>query len=135
MRYDLAAGGGLLLLVLGLVLVMLLRSDPEELTTTAEVPDAGTAGGEDVQVELSQPTDLTDRVELSWRSTVDELDFAVVVAAEGEPEPVVKLAERSNSMTVPVQPGRKYCFQVQATNGDKVYESDPQPLRGATCSK
>jgi hypothetical protein len=38
-------------------------------------------------------------------------------------------------MTVDVEPGRKYCFLVQATDGDEVYESEPQPLRGATCRK
>ena len=133
-RYDLLAGAGLLLAVVAFVLLLVLRDEPEELIPNSRVPDTAPPPS-DVEVELSRPTDLIDRVELNWRSTESELDFAVVVAAEGEKEPKVLLAKRNQSMTVPVQPGRKYCFQVQATNGNDTYESDPVPLRGATCRK
>lgn len=133
MRYDILAGGGLLLFVLGLVLVMTLRSDPEELTASPQVSDSGQERG-DVQLELSKVTDLVDRVELTWQST-KELDFAVIVAKEGEPEPDTKLAHRRTSMTIAVEPGRKYCFAVQGTDSVETYESEPVPLRGATCSK
>ena len=72
--------------------------------------------------------DLTDKVQLTWTATRD-LDFAVVVAAEGQ-ENQVLLAERNHSMTVAVEPGRKYCFLVQATDGDDVYESNSAPSAG-----
>jgi hypothetical protein len=128
-RYDLLAGAALLLALLALVPLLLLRGDPEEMSTTPRLPAAeGTA---DVRVELAEPVDLTDKVRLSWTAS-RTLDFLVVVAAEGEKTDYV-LAERNNSLTVDVVPGRKYCFLVQATDGDDVYESEPVPLRGATC--
>jgi serine/threonine protein kinase len=131
-RYDLLAGAALLLALLALVPLLLLRSDPEEMNSTPKVPAAGSPTGADVLVELSEPTDLTDQVQLSWHATRD-FDFAVVIAAEGEKAKVL-LAERNHSMTVPVDPAKKYCFQVQATDGgSQVYESKPVPLRGASC--
>ncbi|TDV40081.1 hypothetical protein [Actinophytocola oryzae] len=133
-RYDLLAAGALLLALLALVPLLLLRGDPDEMSSTPRVPSAGGSdSGGAVTVELDQPTDLTDKVQLNWKATRD-LDFAVVVAAEGETTRVL-LAERNHSMTIDVQPGLKYCFLVQASDGDQVYESDPQPLRGASCRK
>jgi Interferon-alpha/beta receptor, fibronectin type III len=103
----------------------------------SNTPRVPAAGGTDpsgrVAVELAAPTDLTNKVELNWKATRD-LDFAVVIAAEGEKTRVL-LAERNHSMTIDVRPGVKYCFMVQASDGDQVYESEPQPLRGATCGK
>lgn len=133
-RYDLLAGAVLVLALVALVPLLMLRGDPDEMSSTPRVPSAG--GGDpagQVTVELAQPTDLTDKVQLNWKATRD-LDFAVVVAPEGE-ETRVLLAERDHSMTVDIEPGLKYCFMVQASDGDRVYESDPQPLRGATCRK
>lgn len=132
-RYDLLAGAALVLALLALVPLLLLRGDPEEISSTPKVPTAGDAGS-DVTVELSTPTDLADKVRLSWRAT-RELDFAVVVAAEGEEQARVLLAEQNHTMTVDVEPGRRYCFLVQATDGDRVYESEPVALRGASCRK
>lgn len=129
-RYDLLAGAALILALLALVPLLLLRGDPDEIASTPKVPAAGDTNG-DVTVELAEPTDLADKVRLNWRAT-RELDFAVVVAAEGETARVL-LADRSHTMTVDVEPGLKYCFLVQATDGDQVYESDPVALRGATC--
>jgi hypothetical protein len=134
-RYDLLAGAALLLALLALVPLLVFRGDPEEISSTPKVPSAGGAdpAGE-VTVELDAPVDLTDKVQLSWKAN-RELDFAVVVAAEGEEKPKVWLVQRDHSMTLEVEPGRKYCFLVQGTQGDQVYESEPQPLRGATCRK
>jgi hypothetical protein len=132
-RYDLLAGAALLLALLALVPLLLLRGDPDEIPSTPKLPAAGGTGATDVTVELAEPTDLTDKVQLTWKATRD-LDFAVVVAAEGEKARVL-LAERSNSMTIEVEPGLRYCFMIQASDGDQVYESEPQPLRGASCRK
>lgn len=133
-RYDLLAGAALVLALLALVPLLLLRGDPDEMSTSSKLPAAGGAGaGGEVTVELAEPTDLSDKVQLTWKATRD-LDFAVVVAAEGESTKVL-LAERNHAMTVEVEPDRKYCFLVQATDGDRVYESEPQPLRGASCRK
>lgn len=134
-RYDLLAGAALLLALLALVPLLIFRGDPEELSSIPKVPSAGGADPAGrVTVELAAPVDLTDKVQLSWKAN-RELDFAVVVAAEGEKNPQVVLAQRDHSTTVEVEPGRKYCFMIQGTDGDDVYESKPQPLRGASCRK
>jgi hypothetical protein len=137
-RYDLLAGAGLVLALLALLPLLFLRNEPEELRTTPQIPEVGAQPPGEVEIVLNEPVDLTNKVELSWRASEPELDFAVVIAAEGEEEPRVLLAERNLTMTVDVRPGIQYCFLVQATeatpNDDNgVYESDPRGLRGATC--
>ncbi len=132
-RYDLLAGAALVLALLALVPLLLLRGDPEEISTTPRVPSANGVDTGAVTVELAEPTDLRSAVQLSWKATRD-LDVAVVVAGEGQRTRVL-LAEREHSMTVDVDPQRKYCFLVQASDGDRVYESEPRPLRGAVCQK
>jgi hypothetical protein len=135
-RYDILAGAALLLALLALVPLLLLRGDPDEISSTSQLPptvrDGGGAG--DVEIKLAAPTDLTDKVELNWTAP-RELDFAVFVAEEEVDEPKVFFAERNHSMTVEVVPGRKYCFMVQATDGDDTYDSNFVGLRGATCRK
>ncbi|GAB3460359.1 serine/threonine protein kinase [Actinophytocola sediminis] len=132
-RYDLLAGAALLLALLALVPLLLLRGDPEEISTTPRVPVANGVDTDAVTVELAEPTDLRSTVRLTWKATRD-LDFAVVIAAEGQRTQVL-LAERAHSMTVDVDPNRRYCFLIQASDGDQVYESRPRPLRGAVCQK
>lgn len=128
-----AVGGGALIGALSVVLVLVLGAEPDELASTPQEPGDGGVVVGDVRVELSPPVDNNDEVELRWQST-RELDFAVVVAAEGEKANVL-LANRKYSMTVDVEPGLKYCLMIQGTDGERVYESQPVPLRGATCRK
>jgi eukaryotic-like serine/threonine-protein kinase len=130
-RYGLIAGGAILLGLLAVLSVLQLHDDPGELTTTPRLPVISGSDAIAVQLELAEPTDRGDHVELTWHSA-RTLDFAVVVAREGEPTRVL-LAQRNRAMTVPVDPGRKYCFLIQATDGNQVYESQPKPLRGAVC--
>jgi serine/threonine protein kinase len=132
-RYDVLAGAAIVLALLALVPLLLLRGDPEEISSIPRVPTANGVETDAVTVELAAPTDLRSTVRLTWKATRD-LDFAVVIAAEGQKTRVL-LAERERSMTVDVEPERKYCFLVQASDGDQVYESAPQPLRGAVCRK
>lgn len=132
-RYDLLAGAALVLALLALVPLLLLRGDPEPIGTAPRIAPAEGAGGGAVTVELAEPTDLRDTVRLSWQASHD-LDFAVVVAGEGQRTEVL-LAERERSMVVDVEPERKYCFLVQASDGDRVYESEPRSVRGAVCRK
>lgn len=85
------------------------------------------------RVELATPVDLGSVVELSWRAP-EGFDSAVVVAAEtGEAKTTIVRQQRT--MKVPVEPGRKYCFLIQITDGNGVQESTPHPIRGAVCQK
>ncbi|MEV8608253.1 hypothetical protein AB0383_10015 [Amycolatopsis sp. NPDC051373] len=89
----------------------------------------GGAGEDGARVDLAPPQDLGDEIAPTWTSS-RELDFAVVVSGEGELNHVV-LAKRVLTMKVPVDPVRKYCFQIQGTDGVEVYFSRPMPVRGA----
>jgi hypothetical protein len=129
-RYDLLAGAALVLALLAMVPLLLLRGDPEEISTAPQVPAAGGGAG-DIEVVLAQPVDITDKVRLDWTATGD-FDFGVAVAVEGEKAEVL-LVGRVHTKTLDVEPGRRYCFQIQATDGDGVYKSEPVALRGATC--
>ncbi|MBB5851287.1 serine/threonine protein kinase [Amycolatopsis umgeniensis] len=85
------------------------------------------------QVELAAPIDHGSTVELAWRAP-DGFDSAVVIAGEtGEPK--TTFVRRQRTMNVAVEPGRKYCFLIQITDGESVRESEPRPIRGATCRK
>ncbi|WP_424184575.1 serine/threonine protein kinase [Actinokineospora sp. G85] len=130
LRTPLLVGGPLAAILLVVLLVVLLSSEPDELPVT----DRPAPPPEAVVVELAEPVDLVDKVQLTWHSS-RAMDYAVVIAAEGAPKPDVRLAERRNSMTVAVEPGRRYCFLIQATDGtsERVHESKPRSLRGATC--
>jgi hypothetical protein len=86
----------------------------------------------DVHLELSPPADLGDRVQLTWRADGD-LDFAVVVAGE-RIDTMVLVAHRQRTMEVPVDPARRYCFQVRATDSRHTYTSEPLPIRGTRCT-
>ncbi|MEJ3746493.1 protein kinase [Actinomycetes bacterium KLBMP 9797] len=132
----LALAGGLSLLTVLAVLLLLNR--PGQLAVPpppaqVELPSAATTPPKAVRLELADPADRGNFVELSWHST-EPLDFAVVVAAEGERAKVI-LAQRANTYRVPVDPVRRYCFLIQGTDGDQVYESQPKPIRGARCVK
>ncbi|MEE6258200.1 serine/threonine protein kinase [Plantactinospora sonchi] len=131
----LIAAGGLSLLAVLSVLFFLNR--PGELAVPPPPPSAaGTTGPAPtpatvVHLELTDPVDRGNVVELSWRST-EPLDFAVVVAEEGEQAKVL-LAQRGTTYRVPVDPVRRYCFLIQGSNGLQVYETPPKPIRGARC--
>ena len=132
-RYEIA--GGLVLIGLVIVLlVLLLGGDPEAMPASEPVAEVPGVDPSEVNLVLAPPEDNRTKVNLSWRSS-RELNFAVIVAAEGKDEPDVLMAERNHSLTIEVDPNLKYCFLVQATDGDKVYESKPVPIRGATCRK
>lgn len=109
--------------------VLLMRSDPP---VRGAAPTATPSSSvQAVVLQLGEPVDRVNRVDLRWESP-EQLEFAVVVAAEGE-QPKVVLAMQNRSLEVEVDPTRKYCFLVQGTDGIHVYESRPKSLRGATC--
>ncbi|WP_203861620.1 serine/threonine protein kinase [Plantactinospora mayteni] len=128
--------GGLALLAA--VAVPLLLNRPGELTVPPAPAGVGVVGTASspapvVRLELADPADHGNFVELSWQSN-EPLNFAVIVAAEGEANRTI-LAQRKTTYRVPVDPVRRYCFAIQGTDGNQVYESDPKPIRGARCVK
>ncbi|MEC3981939.1 serine/threonine protein kinase [Amycolatopsis sp. H20-H5] len=136
-RRAVLVGGGAVLCVAGIALVLILGSRPDVLPVTqgaappssVALPPSPTAPA--VLLELAPPTDLGNQIALSWTSS-QTMDYAVIVAGEGEPNHVV-IAQRDSAIKVQVDPVRKYCFQVQATDGRQVFESPPKPVRGAVC--
>lgn len=129
-RYEIVGGVVLIGLIIALV-VVLLGGDPEELPTNGASAEVPSADPNEVHLVLAPPDDRKKEVELTWRSS-KVLDFAVIVAPEGQ-ESKTLLAERNHSMTVAVDPDLKYCFLVQATDGEKTWDSKPVGVRGATC--
>ncbi|TVT36535.1 protein kinase, partial [Amycolatopsis rhizosphaerae] len=85
-----------------------------------------------VNLVLAPPVDLGTTVQLNW-SADGELDFAVVVTGE-RIGTTVQVVNHQHTASVPVDPARKYCFRIRATDGTHIYTSDPAPLRGAHCT-
>jgi serine/threonine protein kinase len=120
-------------------LVLLLRSRPDELTTTPRTPPppapsaaSVSAPATAVRLELAEPADLGDHVVLTWTAAAQNLDFAVIVAPVGESADTL-FAGRVRTMRVPVEPNRGYCFRIRATDMLQVYDSRPRAVRGAVC--
>lgn len=58
----------------------------------------------------------------------------MVVAGE-RIDTMVLVAHRQRAMEVPIDPARRYCFQIRATDGKNVYTSTPIPIRGGHCTQ
>ncbi|MER6766373.1 protein kinase [Amycolatopsis sp. NPDC000746] len=135
-----ALAAGLVAAVGALIAVPMLtaKQDPRPALPLANAPSSGQLPpaerppAPDVHLALAAPADLGTQIKLAW--TADgNLDFAVVVGAERIP-PMVLVANRNRTMSVPVDPARKYCFQIRATDGNHVFETPPVPIRGAVCT-
>ncbi|WP_033443533.1 serine/threonine-protein kinase [Saccharothrix sp. NRRL B-16314] len=117
-----------------LAVVLWPRATPEPPATNSPplVEDAA-----EPVVELAEPTDLGDKVALTWTSTDDQLYFAVRVWAPGEPSRTVRVGfAHAKTVDVDPDPARKYCFLVRGTKGgDQIYESQTVDLRGAVCHR
>ncbi|MEV6639611.1 protein kinase [Amycolatopsis sp. NPDC051371] len=85
-------------------------------------------------LELAEPEDHGNEVVLTWTSSLADVDYAVIVAPEGEPNHAI-LAARLHTATVRVDPLQRYCFEVRATDGRTVYTSLSHSIRGAVCSR
>lgn len=136
--WPVLGGAGALLLFVAAG-VVLLRSDPEVLNalpTDVPASDAqrSTPTKPSIQFELDPPIDRTDKVELTWHTSA-QLEFAVVIAAEGDPEGRTIRVQQNRTLTYPVDPTRKYCFRVQGTDGAYFYETPPKSLRQAKCKE
>lgn len=99
--------------------------------TAAPAPPSSSAPA-GFTITLAQPVDEGGSVRLRWTGPAG-LDYAVVVAKEGESEAKTTLVARDTSYTAEVDPQARYCFSVQGTDGRQIVESDPIGLRGARC--
>ncbi|PXY25862.1 protein kinase [Prauserella coralliicola] len=123
--------------VLAVAVVVLLLNQPAKLDVPETPPRAeGTTpaapSAPPVRIELHDPVDKGDYVELSWRSS-EPLDFAVVVAAEGQPNETI-FVQRQTEYRLKIDPVLKYCFRVQGANSAGFYETQAKPIREATCT-
>jgi eukaryotic-like serine/threonine-protein kinase len=84
-------------------------------------------------IKLNPPVDKGTSVVLTW-SGPPRVTYAVIVAEQGAKQPQTTLRGTMTSLTVQVSSGLKYCFQVQGTDGVERFDSEPRPIRGATCS-
>ncbi|UVS79270.1 protein kinase domain-containing protein [Actinokineospora sp. UTMC 2448] len=134
-RYGLAAAAVVVLGVLAVVLAMVVQREPAVSAVPPRQPvtAATTSQAPEVRLELADPKDLGDRVELRWHTT-REMQFAVRVAVEGGGPAPYRLVGTRTSYTVTVDPKLKYCFSVQGSDTVDFYVTDPKPIRGAVCS-
>jgi len=127
---GLGAAGLVLIVLVAVVAGRLANRSPETPKPTAVA--SATPGTSAVPaVRLGPARDHGRTVDLSWTGPAT-LNYAVVIAEPGQPTQVV-LAHHARSFRVSVAPGRQYCFLIQATNGSRVIETDPRPIRGAVC--
>lgn len=121
-----------LIAVVVAVAVVLLRDEPAPLVSAAGPPPAPVSPVP--ALVLDAPVDRGDAVELTWHADGGQLQFAVVVAAEGAPAKT-RYTGQARTLREPVSPGLRYCFLVQATDGLHTFQSGSRPIRGATCSR
>jgi hypothetical protein len=129
-RRWLVSGGVALVAMAAVGLCLAPRTSPVSRTAAPE-PVSTPASLVTTGVDLAAPEDRTDHVVLNWTSQ-RTLDFVVVVEENGQPDNFL-LAQRDHTMTVPVDPARRYCFVIRGTDGNQVYESRPAAIRGAEC--
>ncbi len=122
--------------VLAAAVVFVLQNRPRELSVppaSAEpVATAPTATAAPVRLDLADPVDHGKYVQLSWSSTGSTLHYAVIVAGVDLPRKT-HYVESGTAYRVDVEPGRQYCFVVQATDSVRSYESESKGIRGARC--
>ena len=120
--------------VLAATLVFVLQNRPNELSVppASTGPMLGTPTADPVRVDLADPVDHGTYVELSWLSTKSTLNYAVIVAGADLPRKTYYVTS-GTTYRADVEPGRPYCFVVQATDSVHPYESQSKGIRGAHC--
>ena len=98
--------------------------------TAASAPAPGSSRSA-ILLELADPTDRGNVVDLAWRGS-EPMNYAIILAPEGlTAQPII--VQRATTYSVQVDPVRKYCFLVQGTNGVDIVTTAPKPIRGAVC--
>ncbi|WP_063275220.1 serine/threonine protein kinase [Amycolatopsis keratiniphila] len=116
--------------------IFVLRNRPSELSVppagAAPVTSAPTTTVKPVRLDFADPVDHGKYVQLSWSSNESTLHYAVIVAGVDLPRKT-HYVESGTTYRVDVEPGRQYCFVVQATDSVHSYESESKGIRGARC--
>ncbi|MEI8410782.1 MULTISPECIES: protein kinase domain-containing protein [unclassified Kribbella] len=138
-RKGLLIGAAAAVSLVAVVPVMIQPGRDDEAATPAPTPTASTPTSPAATaptkspIVLKPPQDKGTSVVLAW-SFPKKLDrYAVFVAEQGAKEPRVAYSGAATSTTVQVNPGLKYCVQIQGTDGEETYLSAARSLRGATC--
>ncbi|WP_026359933.1 serine/threonine protein kinase [Amycolatopsis nigrescens] len=123
--------------VLSVAAVVLLLNQPAKLDVPGSpvriaAPAPTQPGGAPLRLELDDPVDKGDFVELSWRSSMP-LESAVVVAPEGQ-QNTTEVLGRTTTHRVRIDPVLRYCFQIQGATAAGVVQSQAKPIRNATCT-
>ncbi|EHR61071.1 serine/threonine protein kinase [Saccharomonospora cyanea] len=134
-----AVGGVVVLATLAVALLVLQpdrlpgheKAEPAPVPVAVFTPTRSAPGTAPARIELDDPVDRGDYVELSWRSS-EPLDFAVEIAALGKRSDAIVVGEVSG-YRLRVDPSRPYCFRIQGASDAGVVESEAKPIRNATC--
>jgi eukaryotic-like serine/threonine-protein kinase len=126
--------------LLAVVTVLLVASRPRDidmptakLQASPAVSVAASPGRPAIQLELAEPSDLGNVVELTWASSED-LRYAVTVAPQGRPS-YTTYVQGVTEYRLEVDPVLPYCFEIRGTNGQDVVTSASKSIRGAVCSQ
>jgi hypothetical protein len=82
-------------------------------------------------ITLATPQDFSDHVVLNWTSQ-RALDTVVIIESDKQADQYL-FARGQSTVTVPVDPARRYCFLIRGSDGNLVYQSRPSAIRGAGC--
>ncbi len=126
-RWPLVAAAMAALVLVVAAVWALWPAPPAPTPTPTQAPDDRT------RIQLAAPVDHGDTVDLRW-SADTTLDYGVLVGVQGQQEATARLVGRVDHFTVPVDPGRPYCFRVQGVNAaGTVSESNVVSIRNAVC--
>ncbi|MEU4193248.1 protein kinase [Kribbella sp. NPDC026611] len=102
--------------------------------TTTLSPTQTSTTPKPVTIKLNPPQDHGTSVALSWSYPTASTYYYVFVAEQGSKQARPTYTGTRTSLTVPVSPTLKYCFQVQGSNRGEFFESAPVGIRGASCA-
>lgn len=129
------ATAGVTLIASTIAVVLFIGGQPNPhanpVTTTTPPAAASASAPFSVAIELAQPNDLGDTVELSWTGPPN-LTYNLSIAPKDQPMKT-ELAGRATTRRVAVEPGIQYCFRIEGTDGRQTYISNVQGIRGAIC--
>jgi serine/threonine protein kinase len=99
--------------------------------TSTTAPSPSVSPAPTVALELAEPQDFGDAVELSWKGPPG-LSYSVSIAPS-DGQRTSTLVNQATTQRVPVRAGVQYCFRIEGTDGRRTYVSNVKSLRGAIC--